>query len=792
MFLAVSLRTKLIGGFSLLVAVLLVVGSGGYLSLDRVIRQAGQGYTTLELDAELNNLSSNQAYYAKDGDIEQFQRLNKGMELVHSKLDELEESSLDNEALTKIETGRQLYVQKLTSLRDAKEKKAELSELLRTTASKVKAKSLEEYELIEESIRKEVLHNSNYQLKKTAFASVRNLVDVAHDAVSAMHSSGLSRKKALDVLRKMHFGTGNYFFVLQKDYTLIAHGADRTLEGSDFSTVQDKNTGKTFMVDLVKGAVSDGLSITEYSWPKPNKGNTLFPKATVAQYYEPWDLVICAGVYMDDLVMVGQELGEVIEDGFSRFEDISALNSTLTDARIAAFSYLTFNSDPHRVNEILKGLIDMDTATDSIRALATEYITTWNSYVTLVELEKTIGIDAHNLIEDASNTMHVMAVNSETAFVQSASWGKTGIVLFTLIGAVLAVGAALVLIVSITRPLKQTCTMLRDIAEGDGDLTQRLVVASRDELGEMANWFNTFVENLQQMIRDIAGNSETLSASSSKLTGLAGRMAQGAEASSSKSHTVAAASEQMSSNMEDVARETEQSSGNLNAMASATEEMTSTIGEISHNSESARDITGQAVNQTRRAKKKVGDLGDAAQAIGKVTETIGEISEQINLLALNATIEAARAGDAGKGFAVVADEIKELAKQTAISNQEVKERISGVQASTEETVTEIDAITKIVDQVNQIVITIAAAIEEQSVTTTEISGNINKASSGIQTVSDKILESTQVSRDMARQISHVNTTAEEMTDVSTQVRNNATELQSLADKLTSLVGRFRV
>lgn len=123
----------------------------------------------------------------------------------------------------------------------------------------------------------------------------------------------------------------------------------------------------------------------------------------------------------------------------------------------------------------------------------------------------------------------------------------------------------------------------------------------------------------------------------------------------------------------------EEATTNINMIASAAEEMTATIAEIAQNSEKGNAIVGRAVSQAQVVSAKVGELGHAAQQIGKVTETITEISEQTNLLALNATIEAARAGEAGKGFAVVANEIKELAKQTALATEEIKSQISSIQ-----------------------------------------------------------------------------------------------------------------
>lgn len=345
---------------------------------------------------------------------------------------------------------------------------------------------------------------------------------------------------------------------------------------------------------------------------------------------------------------------------------------------------------------------------------------------------------------------------------------------------------------SMTKPISKVADGLRDVAEGEGDLTARLDVKSKDEVGELAQWFNIFMEKLQGMIKNIAGNAETLNRSSSELSGLSEQMSDGADQMSARASTVASSGEEMSSNMNSVAAAMEEATTNVSMVATSAEEITATINEIARNSENARTITGEAVSRAEGASVKVNELGKAALEIGKVTEAITEISEQTNLLALNATIEAARAGEAGKGFAVVANEIKELARQTAEATQEIKERIDGIQNSTSGTVSEIGQILKVINDVNEIVSTIATAVEEQSVTTKEIASNVAQASRGIQEVNENVSQSSAVSTEIAKDITDVNQATGEMSNSSSQMNLNSKELSKLAGELKNLVTRFKV
>ena len=220
--------------------------------------------------------------------------------------------------------------------------------------------------------------------------------------------------------------------------------------------------------------------------------------------------------------------------------------------------------------------------------------------------------------------------------------------------------------------------------------------------------------------------------------------------------------------------------------------MTATIGEIAGNSEKARRITQQATDQAKRITEQINQLSESAREIGKVTEAINGISSQTNLLALNATIEAARAGAAGKGFAVVATEIKALAQQTAAATEDIKNRITGVQNSTSSGIAEIEKISQVIYEVSDIVSLIAAAIEEQAVSTKDIARNIAEASIGVTDANERIAQSSEVSKEIAKDISTVDHAATEIVDGSGRARSSAEELSRVSAALMLTVERFKI
>lgn len=432
------------------------------------------------------------------------------------------------------------------------------------------------------------------------------------------------------------------------------------------------------------------------------------------------------------------------------------------------------------------GIIDNALASGSKRIVAIE-----NDYVKRVQPR---GDALMHVTEELHDSVISLVNDDLDADIKAQNQSQWILTTSTLLSMAIGIGIALVFSGRVVGALSVVVGRLKAIAAGDlsGARLAETLLTRNDELGELASASQTMTESLRKLLGGISAGVQTLATAATELTAVSKQTASGTASMSDRAHTVAAAAEEASANTMSIAAGMGQSSSSLSSVASATEQMSATVGDISANTAKARNISEHATGQAQTITEQMQKLGQAAQEIGHVTETITNISAQTNLLALNATIEAARAGTAGKGFAVVANEIKELAKQTAEATEDIKVRIAGIQNSTGTAITDIGQITTVIRDVGTIVTSIAAAIEQQATVTKDVAGNIAQASSGVRDANERVSQTAEVSKSIARDIAGVNQAVVEIREGGEHVQTSAAGLSRLAEQLGAQVALFRV
>lgn len=366
---------------------------------------------------------------------------------------------------------------------------------------------------------------------------------------------------------------------------------------------------------------------------------------------------------------------------------------------------------------------------------------------------------------------------SET-FKEEISSSSFAITAFLLTVIVLSFIGAIMLAITITRPLEKVTEIAKDIAEGEGDLTKRLDESGNDEISELAHWFNTFVARLQVLIGEVQQSSTDCLNAVQELSATNQKSSEGIQHQQMQTEQVATALTELACTVQNVADD-------------AVQVEQAAVKADEHASEGAlvvnktTDIINTLAQEVEQSADVIIQLGEQSDKIGAVLDVIKGIAEQTNLLALNAAIEAARAGEQGRGFAVVADEVRTLAGRTQQATQEIQEMIEHVQTGTEQAVkvmehgrnrahesvqqannarTALQEITTSVAGIKQLVTQIACATEQESTVTGEIS------------------QSMEV----------INGVANENGQFSQQAATNSEQLSSMAYQLQKLVGRFKV
>jgi len=330
----------------------------------------------------------------------------------------------------------------------------------------------------------------------------------------------------------------------------------------------------------------------------------------------------------------------------------------------------------------------------------------------------------------------------------------------------------------ISGPLNKITDMLKDIAQGEGDLTKRIDITSKDEVGDLARWFNTFIDKLHDIIYQVALNTEQLASAANQISSSAEELSAGVREQTNQTSQVSTAMEEMTATIVESSQNTAEAARSAQTAADKSREG----GRLAEDTSLGME---EIVESSTVTGRNIEGLAQKATAIGEIIKVINDIADQTNLLALNAAIEAARAGEQGRGFAVVADEVRKLAERTTKATKEVADTIKGIQADVGNANNQINESRKIVDSGRELV-------QKTNASLAEIFSAIEGVQGMMRQVATASEEQSVAAEEISKNIENVNRITLETASGTEQSASAAEQLNRQAEELRNLVGGFKL